>query len=59
MITICAWCKEVLSATGPPGDNELSHGICGDCAEMLKKKYYMSAVLNWDDVLTIKRLMNK
>ena len=35
MKVICAWCKEEIQAQPGPED-AVSHGICDDCAKILK-----------------------
>ena len=50
MIEICAWCKCILDWEDPKDDEKPTHGICPDCADLLKKKYKMSAALDSHDI---------
>ena len=36
MIVICAWCDKDLGDKEPLGNNDISHGICKECAKVLK-----------------------
>ena len=38
MKVICAWCKKDLGEKEPLSDTKISHGICDDCKEEIKKE---------------------
>jgi hypothetical protein len=35
---VCAWCERLLGVTPPLSDPELTHGICGRCAERIQRE---------------------
>ena len=40
MITVCAWCRKIQKVDDSvhSSDNKISHGLCVDCAEQMKKE---------------------
>ncbi len=38
MIRICMWCQKIMGEKEPIEDISLTHGICEECAEEIKKK---------------------
>jgi len=50
MIEICAWCKREIEEKAPIGELVYGYGLCKKCADMLKKKYRMSAALDSHDI---------
>ena len=38
MKTVCAWCNKVMKDGEPDPRGLVSHGVCEDCKEMVRKE---------------------
>jgi hypothetical protein len=35
---VCAWCERLLGVVPPLTDSQLTHGICGECAQRIERE---------------------